>query len=236
MSDPDNPVRLFLTVEQDCPYLEGMNATNLVVDPSIKVSESLFTKLAHSGFRRSGNMIYRPHCASCSACLSVRIPVARFKENRAQRRILKRNNTIEVITAPAHFDEQHYRLYQKYQQYRHSEGNMVNSNQDAYMDFLSTHHTETQFILMYRHDQLQAVAVTDILNDGLSAVYTFYDPDLARYSPGAFAILWQIQAAAKSNLEYLYLGYWIENSDKMGYKSDFKPFEVYQDNRWFRRE
>lgn len=234
MSNPNHPVRLFLTIEQDCPYLEGMNACNLIVDPSIKVGISLFSKLTRSGFRRSGNMIYRPHCPNCNACLSVRVPVVEFKPNRVQRRILKRNKDIEVIPTAPLFDEDHYRLYQKYQQHRHSSSNMADTDPDGYLDFLKTNHTDTQFYLMYRHQQLQAVAVTDILKDGLSAVYTFYDPDMASYSPGVFAILWQIQAAAEAGLDYLYLGYWIENSNKMAYKSNFKPFEIYQNNRWCR--
>lgn len=228
---------LFLSLPHECGYLPGRQASNLFVDPGNSSSADRYSLLLRMGFRRSGRFIYRPHCSSCSACVSVRVPVQQFTPRRGQRRLVRRNSDLVVTEQLPRFDDEHYDLYRKYQRTRHTNGSMDQDDRSAYEDFLVNSPVNTRFYEMRASakegsGKLLAVAVTDIVDNGLSAVYTFFDPDEAARGLGVFAVLWQIQQASRLNLEYLYLGYWIKECRKMSYKQDYQPLQAYRDGEW----
>jgi arginine-tRNA-protein transferase len=223
---------LYLGYEHDCDYLPGRRAQMVYVDPHAVLDKSMYSRLATNGFRRSGGLVYRPHCAMCAACVPVRVPVAAFQANRSQRRTLKLNADLCVVAKPPVFDERHYQLYLRYLQARHPDGNMAESSREDYLGFLGNAWGETVFYEFLAGDTLLAVAVVDHLDEGWSAVYTFYDPDQTRRGLGSFAVLWQIDEARRRGLPWLYLGFWIQECRKMTYKSNFRPFEALLGNQW----
>ena len=228
---------LFLSLPHECGYLPGRQATSLFVDPSNHSSAQHYSLFLRSGFRRSGRLIYRPHCQSCNECISVRIPVNNFVPRRGQKRLLKRNSDLVVVERPPYFSDEHFQLYRKYQSSRHTDGSMDHEDRNAYEDFLIKSPVDTRFFEFRTSDspdkgRLLALAVTDVVDDGLSAVYTFFDPGEARRGLGVFAILWQIQQTASMDLPYLYLGYWIKDCRKMSYKQDYRPLEGWRDGIW----
>ncbi|MFO8023586.1 arginyltransferase [Thiohalophilus sp.] len=225
-------LQFFASPEHPCSYLEDRQATSIFVDPSLVLRPAHYSALASMGFRRSGNYLYRPHCRHCRACVPVRIPVDRFEPNRSQRRTLKANQDIQLTIRPVEFVDEHYDLYRRYMQHRHPGGGMDNDDPDTYMRVLDSYWAETILIEFRAHRQLLAIAVTDVLEDGLSAVYTFFEPQLRQRSPGTLAILQQIELARQWQLPYLYLGYWIEASDKMNYKRRFQPLQGYDGRQW----
>jgi len=222
----------YATPPHDCNYLQDRKAVTLFADPKFPKSMQLYSTLADCGFRRSGSHLYIPHCNGCNACISVRIPVNSFMPSRTQKRTWKKNSDVVTQALPARFNEEHFALYKKYLAYRHPNGGMDNSTEDAYMDFLTANWTDTVFYEMRNSDKLLAVAVTDVMNDALSAVYTFYDPDESARSPGKFSILSQIDQARNMGLTWLYLGYWIQACSKMDYKSEYRPQQIFQNNAW----
>lgn len=224
-------LRLFLTVEHGCSYLPDRAARNLVADPLI-VDNRLYTYLATLGFRRSGGYIYRPHCPGCDACQSLRIPVTQFEPNRSQRRIRSRNDDLRVHARPPRFNPEHYRLFERYVKTRHPKGGMDDVTPDSYLSFIVSNWSETVLYEFRLDGRLMAVAVTDKLDNALSAVYTFFDPEEFRRSLGTYAILWQILEAERQGLEWVYLGYWIEACIKMAYKANFRPHQVFRAGRW----
>ncbi|MDH3327137.1 MAG: arginyltransferase, partial [Gammaproteobacteria bacterium] len=179
---------------------------------------------------RSANYAYRPHCPSCSSCKPARIPVDLFKPNRNQKRVWMRNNNITISEAPAEYNESHFQLYRKYISHRHTDGEMDHADEQRYIEFLSSDWCDTIFYELKQNGKLIAVAVTDNLTQGLSALYTFFDPQLANNSLGTLSILWQIEKAKELNKPWLYLGYWIEESEKMRYKKNFSPLEIWENN------
>ena len=191
------------------------------------------TLLAH-GFRRSGNMIYRPHCAHCNACIPARIPVIHFRPNRAQRRTWQRNQDLIINEMASQYTSEHYELYKRYQQYRHAGSGMDKHSFEDYKSFLHNSHVPTQFyeFRLSADHRLAAVAVTDILQSSLSAVYSFFDPNFAQRSLGTFAILYEINRAQTLGLKWLYLGYWIKDCPKMAYKGNYRPLQIYQQASW----
>ncbi len=223
---------LYLSAPQPCPYLPHQTASTILLDPDLAVDQSLYESMVRHGFRRSGHMVYRPHCSECQACVSVRVPVHNFVANRAQRRIWRRNRDLRVATRRPRFDPQQFDLYRRYQTERHPGSTMDHPDPDKYKEFMVNSGVNTVFIEMYLHEQLAAVAVTDQLTDGLSAIYTFYEPDLAKRSLGSYSVLWQIENAKRQQLRWVYLGYWIERCEKMKYKAQFKPIEGFRDSRW----
>jgi arginyl-tRNA--protein-N-Asp/Glu arginylyltransferase len=225
-------IPLYISYEHDCDYLAGRRAQMAYVAPWERVDGGIYSWLATRGFRRSGDMIYRPHCPNCSACIPVRIPVAQFRLNRGQRRIQRMNADLEVVLKPARFDEAHYRLFMRYLDARHSDGHMVESSAEDYIHFLTSGWTETGFYEFKHGGRLLAVAVTDYLADGLSAVYTFFDPDLPARSLGSYAILWQVAEAKRRGLDWLYLGFWISDCRKMSYKNSFRPLQALVGENW----
>ncbi|MDH5407637.1 MAG: arginyltransferase [Gammaproteobacteria bacterium] len=230
--NPLNSLRFFVTTAHNCGYFDDRQAVTLVLDPDTNMRPDIYSNLSKVGFRRSGGHIYRPHCGTCHACTPIRVPANQFVRNRGQQRIWNKNKDIEVKARTAEYDIDHYRLYRKYVQHRHTGGGMDEDNPDAYKQFISNDWSATCLYEFWRENQLLAVAVTDILDDGLSAVYTFFDPSLPKLGLGNYAILWQIEEVQRLKLDYLYLGYWIADSPKMSYKSNYKPYEFFNGQDW----
>ncbi|MBL8251427.1 MAG: arginyltransferase [Candidatus Competibacter sp.] len=234
MNNPQNSLydlQMFLTTDYPCSYLPGRQARNLVADPAA-TDGRLYTQLAELGFRRSGDHVYRPHCRGCMACRSLRIPVGRFQPNRAQRRIWSRNRDLTVQVIDAEFKQEHFELFGRYLRIRHASGGMDPDNPESYWSFIASRWSPTGLGEFRRGRKLVAVAVMDRLENGLSAVYTFFDPEEKARGLGTYAILWQIAEARRLGLQWLYLGYWVEQCDKMSYKTRFKPHEIFVAERW----
>jgi arginyl-tRNA--protein-N-Asp/Glu arginylyltransferase len=225
-------LKVYTTYPHSCSYLEDQEATTLFVDPRQPVDQKLYSKLSVLGFRRSGNHIYRPHCAQCNACVPARIPVASFEPRRGQSRIAQRNQDLRIVCTDQIIDDEAFDLYHRYISLRHADGDMYPPDREQYEAFLSSVWNCTRYFRFYDKGRLIAVAVVDTLEDGLSAIYTFFDPTANRRSLGVYAILWEIEQTRKMGLEYLYLGYWIRDCQKMSYKADYRPLQVYQNSRW----
>ena len=192
----------------------------------------LYSTLIDAGYRRSGRLVYHHACPDCRKCQSLRVDPQAFNPTRSQRRCLKRNEDLSVIPRQAEFREEYFELYSRYINSRHGDGNMVDPSPETFCDFLMTDWCPTWFVEMRHQGRLLGVAVVDHLPKGLSAVYTFFDPDETKRGLGNFAVLWQLKLAKKRRLAHVYLGYWIEGSKKMDYKAGFGPAEVFRDGRW----
>ncbi|MCH1600745.1 MAG: arginyltransferase [Pseudomonadales bacterium] len=225
-------VRLFRTSPHPCSYKDSEQAATVFVDPDLVIDKALNSKLSDLGYRRSGAHLYRPDCDFCQACISCRVPVAEFQFNRSQRRILRRNESLRMVEKSDLTDEIAYGLYRRYINQRHLDGDMFPASLEQYEAFIKTKMVDTRFFLFYEQDELLAVSVVDFLEQGLSAVYTFFDPDQSQRSLGNFAILWQITKCQELGLPYLFLGYWIKGCGKMEYKSKFRPLEMLINGRW----
>ncbi len=224
---------IFATQPQRCSYLRNELAVNVVVDPRASLNPSTYQQVIDLGFRRSGATVYAPHCPNCRACVPLRVPVGDFQPNRSQRRNRRRNGDLETVIQPARYTDEYFRLYASYLAARHPGGGMDDPTPVSFEEFLFTEWCETVFVEFRTGGYLEGVAVTDILPDGLSAVYTFYDPhDGVRRGLGNYAVLWQIQEALTRGLSYLYLGYWIAACEKMRYKNQFRPVEGYVEGQW----
>jgi arginyl-tRNA--protein-N-Asp/Glu arginylyltransferase len=225
-------LKVYTTHPHSCSYLEDREAVTLFVDPRQAVDKSLYSKLSALGFRRSGSHIYRPHCGDCKSCIPARIPVANFAPNRQQRRTSRRNADLRVVQTDDIEDDAAYDLYRRYIEERHADGDMYPPDREQYVSFLSNEWGCTDYYRFYDKGSLVAIAVVDELQDGLSAIYTFFDPAMSQRSLGGFAILWEVEKAKARDLEYVYLGYWVRGCQKMAYKSEYRPLELYLDNRW----
>ena len=225
-------VWLYSTGEHACSYLESRTARTVFVDPRLPLDNGHYSRLIRQGMRRSGRYIYQPGCPTCSSCQSLRIPVERFRPNRNQRRCWRRNADLRVIQRPPVYVREHFDLYRHYMSMRHPGSGMDQHDPERYMEFLVCDWSETLFLEIRRGRDLVAVAVTDRVADGLSAVYTFYDPDLTRRSLGTYGILAQIEHARMNAMPHVYLGYWIAESPKMRYKTDFQPAETFSAGHW----
>ena len=234
MTGAGRNIPLFLSAPHPCNYLSGHTSSTLFVDPDAPMSMAAYSELLRYGFRRSGGLVYAPRCETCSQCVSVRVPVAEFAAKRIHRRVRALNADVEVREHPAEFNPHHYALYQRYTRARHQDGGMADASTADYLRFLRAPWCDTRFLEFVIEDQLVAVAVTDLPSDGMSAVYTFFEPSLAARSLGTFAILEQIARTRALGLPHLYLGYWIRDSRKMAYKSGFRPIELWRDGRWHR--
>jgi len=224
--------RFFVTPEHECSYLPNREATTLFIDPQAELSTQAYSLFAELGFRRGGDHIYRPHCALCNECKAIRIKVNTFSASRSQRRILKRNHAIDINWIDAGYKESHFRLYQKYMLHRHNDSPMVSDNPEQYQRMMSTSWCATKLAEFYLNQTLIAVAITDCLENGLSAVYTFFDPDYSDYSLGTHSILQQITTAKQAGLDHVYLGYWIKDCEKMAYKNRFSSLEIFNGHSW----
>jgi len=225
-------LRLFYSAPHPCSYLPQQSANNLVVDPTASMNMTIYSQLAQLGFRRSGGQVYRPHCDHCSACIPVRVPVAQFTPNRQQRRTQALNQDLRVTLTTNPDLERHSELFQRYVQQRHHDGGMGNMSGDDAFRFLRSSWSDTLFVEFHQDEQLLTCAVADCLQDGLSAVYSYFDPAQPKRSLGVLAVLQQIEIARQRELPYLYLGYWIKDCRKMAYKSHYRPLEGYRGKTW----
>jgi arginine-tRNA-protein transferase len=192
----------------------------------------LYSLLLEQGFRRSGDQVYKPHCSACCECVPTRIPVATFQPDRRQRRCIKRNHDTKVVIKPAEFNARHFELYRQYQINRHDKSNIVEITPDDYIKFLASSWCDSWFVEFLVGGRLAAVAVVDVLGRAFSAVYTFFDPEFHNYSPGTFAVLWQIEEARRRNFEFVYLGFWIKDCRKMRYKIQYQPLQGLIAGQW----
>ena len=234
MKSAGRSLPLYLSAPHACSYLPDRQSSTLFTDPNEAMDPTVYGELLRFGFRRSGRMIYAPRCEHCSQCVSVRIPVTDFEPRRSYRRVLRANADIRLREHPATFNDEHYALYRAYTAQRHEDGEMASATPAEYLGFLSAEWCDTMFLEFRLEGRLVATAVTDVLDDALSAVYTFFDPALNSRSLGTFAILKQIEWARTQGLLHLYLGYWIRDSRKMAYKARFRPLEIWRDGRWQR--
>ncbi len=225
-------VQFYSTAPYPCSYLPNRQSRSQVATPSHVINGYVYSELVQMGFRRSGLFVYRPHCDGCNACTPVRVPAAQFVPNRSQRRAAKQHADLTVRALPLTFQHAHYALYLKYQKARHSGGGMDQDSHEQYRHFLLQSGVNSELIEFSDGQEIRMVSIVDRLADGLSSVYTFYDPEVEGASFGTFNILWQIEAAKRLGLPYLYLGYWIDNSPKMSYKLNFRPVEALIDGQW----
>ncbi len=221
-------LRFFATHEHDCGYLPEQQARTIFVDPEAEIDAELYSELSDLGFRRSGPHIYRPHCGACKACIPIRLPVSDFAPTRSQKRCLKRNAALKVRKVDKISSPKHYALYERYINLRHADGDMYPPSFEQYTEFLTKEWNVTEFLEFYDGERLVAVSVIDHLQAGISAIYAFFDPDDTKRSLGVFLI----QRAQAMRLPYVYLGYWIKSCQKMRYKVDYRPFQIFVDKQW----
>ena len=236
MNSPSNTsladLKVFTTHPHPCSYLEGQQATTLFIDPDLEIDKLIYSTLADIGFRRSGPHIYRPHCETCNACIPTRVIVDEFTLKRKHRKIVNRNRDLDIQQVEDIDTDEYYQLYADYINQRHSDGDMYPPSREQYRSFLTRQPGITQFYSFRLGAKLIAVVVIDVINDGWSALYTFFDPSEQRRSLGSFAILWQIEQSKQRNLPYLYLGYWIKECQKMNYKIDYRPLQLHINGQW----
>lgn len=223
--------QLGLTKPFPCSYLPSQEERLLVAVDPILQNAAHYTWLMHQGFRRSGNDIYRPHCQSCQACKSIRLQVADFKPSNSQKRALKRGQHFSVQISYS-IKDSYYPLYEKYINEIHNDGAMFPATLAQFESFTENEITDQLYLEIYHDKQLISVGVCDDLNNALSAVYTFYHPDYRKYGLGVLSILKQIEICRQLQREILYLGYQIDQCEKMNYKSRFKPHQILIDNQW----
>ncbi len=225
--------RLLLGSEHVCGYLSGREARSAFIDPDFKLNPARYAELLKLGFRRSGAYVYRPACMGCAECRPVRIPVREFVATRTQRRCLKHNHDLSLTRSGA-LSEEHFALYREYLSARHPTGGMDPEDRDTFHSFLECAWGQAQVWDFRLGSRLLACAIVDVLPRALSAVYTFFDPDESARSLGTLAVLTQIEQARRAQLDHVYLGYWVEHSRKMTYKSNFRPLEMLRRQTWQR--
>lgn len=225
-------IRLFRTAPHACSYKENETAATVFVDPELSIDKHLNSRLSELGYRRSGAHLYRPDCEHCNACISCRLPVAEFRRSKRFQRIWNKNADLRVSQSSDLDAAEAFPLYQTYIEKRHSDGDMYPATEEQFDAFICHRSQGSHYYSFYLNDALIAVAVSDLLDCGLSAVYTFFDPEQDKRSLGKYAILWQIEQARSAGLDYVYLGYWIKDCAKMQYKSEFRPLEMLVEGKW----
>ena len=228
------PSRFFFsTPPAPCPYLEGRLERKVVTLLAGEDPDHLHNTLSHAGFRRSQDLAYRPACDGCNACIPIRVNAKEFHLKKSFRRVWQANRDLKVAEIPAIATQEHFALFHKYLHSRHSDGGMVDMDFDDYQAMIEDSPVKSQLVEFRKMDgSLYAVSLTDVMEDGLSLVYSFFAPDEDKRSPGTYLILWHILQARYRQLPFVYLGYWIEQSQKMSYKQRFMPSEILTRNGW----
>ncbi len=243
MTLPNEPslqkLQFYVTTPYSCGYLPKKLAQSLIASPQNLVDAQVYSGLIQQGFRRSGKFAYRPHCEQCTACIPVRLILRDFVPTRSQKRAYKQHQDLNANLHPIEFNEAHFALYQAYQKQRHSDSldklGDIESEADQYRQFLCQSNVNSVMIeFKNAQGELKIVSVVDIVSDGVSAVYTFYDATDTKASYGTFGIVWLTEWTKNLNLPFLYLGYWIQDSQKMAYKANFQPQEKLVDGEWVR--
>ncbi len=229
---PFSLLQFYTTSNYPCSYLADREARSQVATPAHLIDTPIYSQLVHAGFRRSGLFTYRPWCDGCRACTPVRLPVDRLQLTRSQRRALKKHSYLEAREMPLLPNDGHYELYDRYQARRHPGGGMDDDSREQYAQFLLESQVDTRLIQFSEAGKVLMVSIIDVLDDGISSVYTFFDPDIPGAALGTYNILWQAQLCQSLDLPYLYLGYWIKESPKMAYKGNFRPIQGYIEGIW----
>lgn len=228
--------QFYVTAPQPCPYLAGRKERKLFTALQGENAKQLNDTLSQQGFRRSQNVLYRPSCADCAACMSARIRVADFDLSKSQRRILRRNKSLEREAISPWATEEQYALFRTYLDSRHADGGMADMDIFEFAAMVEETPIRSRVVEYWQksaHErELKAVCLTDVLEDGLSMVYSFYDPEMAKASLGTYIILDHVRIALNADLPYVYLGYWVPGSSKMGYKANFSGLEIYKNGEW----
>ncbi len=230
--------QFYVTAPQPCPYLEGRMERKLFTALQGEYAEKLSNSLSKQGFRRSQNVLYRPSCAECSACFSARIRVSDFKTSKSQRRVLKKNAGLKRKAMSPWATEEQYALFRRYLEHRHADGGMADMDIFEFAAMVEETPIKSRIIEYCHGDddatagELAAVCLTDVFDDGLSMVYSFFEPDLTKNSLGTYLILDHIEIARAANLPFVYLGYWVPGSPKMAYKAKFSALEIYSNSEW----
>tara|TARA_B110000037_G_scaffold193385_1_gene228253 strand:- start:1937 stop:2659 length:723 start_codon:yes stop_codon:yes gene_type:complete len=225
-------IQFYVTTKYSCGYIDGQDAQSIVATPYKIVNSQNFNSLITKGFRRSGQYVYKPNCKDCSACIPIRLLASNFNPSRSQKRVKKYLDNLSVKLLPLTFDEEHYNLYVDYQNKRHPNSSESEDDTSDYNDFLVRSNVNSKLVEFRLNNQLKIVSIIDIIDDGISAVYTFYDCSDKKLSLGTISIIWLLEFCKKENLSFLYLGYWIYESQKMKYKINFKPYELMIKGVW----